>query len=218
MTRSISTRVLLLTALLLGALTSWAQADEKPNIIWECGQNVPNSAYWKKYGAELEAMLPFDGVMLSMEYPVTEEGRLGVAHDRRPTWKVLKRPEITEEMTKPFVDDMLAAELTKQHNMVNVWLGTGWPYLDFFDDALGGISGLHATLFLRAQLARVRSQGGGHRGEGDGSEGRRGVEPLRAFPRRHARGDQRRHDLRRRDGVRLQFHDGRGGGWRCTFR
>jgi len=136
MIRPINTRVLLLTALLLGALTSWAQADEKPNIIWECGQNVPNSAYWKKYGAELEAMLPFDGVMLSMEYPVTEEGRLGVAHDRRPTWKVLKRPEITEEMTGPFVEDMLAAHLTKKHNVVNVWLGTGWPYLDFFDDAL----------------------------------------------------------------------------------
>jgi len=135
MTRPTNVRVLLATFLLLGALTAWAPAQEKPNIIWECGQNVPNSAYWKKHGAELEAILPFDGVMLKIEHPVTEGGTMKMSWKNNVGWKVFGKERVTEEMVRPFVEDMKAAGLKKlTHNLVGV---CPYPYpniMNWFDD------------------------------------------------------------------------------------
>lgn len=113
-------------------LSAIGWAEEKEQIIWECGQNVPNSPYWKDHGAQLEAMLPFDGVMLNLQYPVTEgtmELRSGAIGRR-----VLGGEPITEEMTQPFVEQMRAAGLKKKHHMVLVWLGSPGPILNYFDD------------------------------------------------------------------------------------
>ena len=105
-------------------------------VIWECGQNVPTSPYWKAHGAELEAMLPFDGIMLKIEYPVTEGGTMQINWKNNVGWKVFQKERVTEEMVRPFVEDMKAAELTKlKHNLVGV---CPYPYpniMNWFDDA-----------------------------------------------------------------------------------
>jgi len=118
------------------ALSPCEGDDAKPGIVWECGQNVPNSAYWKKYGAELEAMLPFDGVMFKIEHPVTEGGTMRIHGKGRIANRVLTSGEITEEMVTPFVEDIRAAGLTKNHHMAHVWLGSSGIYLKYYDDAL----------------------------------------------------------------------------------
>ncbi|MFH0963226.1 MAG: hypothetical protein V2A58_04345 [Planctomycetota bacterium] len=117
-------------------LAASAAAQEPKGLVIECGQNCPNSAYWRLYARELEALLPFDGVMLHIEYPVTAGGTLAAAHDKRVGWMVFKRVKITDEMVAPFVQDMQAAKLTKlTHNFVNV---CPYPYphiMNWFDDA-----------------------------------------------------------------------------------
>ena len=119
----------LLTGVACGANVSGAQ-------IIECGQNTPNSAYWRMHARELEEMLPFDGVMLQIEHPVTSGGTLQVAHDRRVGWMVFKRVKVTPEMVQPFVDDMKAAGLQKlKHNFVNVCPYPRPHVMDWFDDA-----------------------------------------------------------------------------------
>jgi len=132
-------RLLVTAAFLVAMFALFAPADEKPNIIWECGQNVPNSAYWRKHGAELETMLPFDGVMLRIEYPVTKGGTMifqdpGEGGPRNVTVTV------TEEMVKPFVDDMRAAGLrTLNRNLVDIWPEALTPSHrphNYFDDAM----------------------------------------------------------------------------------
>ena len=123
--------VLVTAALLAAMLAPFGWAQEKPNIVWECGQNVPNSAYWKTYSAELEEMLPFDGVMLKIEYSVAEDGSGGgsVGHS------ILGRDEYTEDMVKEFVDEMRAAGLRKlTQNLVYLSLRTGCGRMNYFDD------------------------------------------------------------------------------------
>jgi len=123
--------------LLLALSVSQVSANEKETFIIECGQNGPNSAYWRQHARELEELLPFDGVMLNIEHPVTPEGSVSVPHAKRVGWMVFKRVKITEDMVKPFVDDMNAAGLVKlRHNFVNVtpyprphvtnWFDDGW--------------------------------------------------------------------------------------------
>ena len=123
------------TTLLVLAVSGWvAHAQEKPSVIWECGQNVPNSAYWKKHGAELEAMLPFDGVMLKIEHPVTEGGTMKMSWKNNVGWKVFQKERVTEEMIRPFVEDMKAAGLKKlTHNLVGV---CPYPYPNIISDIL----------------------------------------------------------------------------------
>ena len=118
-----------------GALALCARGGENPGIIWECGQNVPNSRYWRAYGGELEGMLPFDGVMLKIQYPVTD-GTMQIPGEGRIANKVLTAERITEEMVRPFVEDMQGAGLRKSQHMVHVWLGSSGRYLDYYDDAL----------------------------------------------------------------------------------
>lgn len=126
--------------------------DAKPGIVWECGQNVPDSAYWTTHGAELERMLPFDGVMFKMEHPVTEGGTMQIRGDRRIANKVLTSQRITEQMTAPFVEDVRAAQLKKNHHMVHVWLGSAGRYLRYGDDALWEI--IQNNIRLVASAAR----------------------------------------------------------------
>ena len=126
---------MLLTVILTALCITQAMAAEKPAIIWECSQNVPNSAYWRMYASELEEMLPFDGVMLKFEYPVTKEGTLNVSHRDQVGWKVFGKEKLTTEMTKPFVKNMKAANLKKlDRNLVNVWLDSHPRALNYFDD------------------------------------------------------------------------------------
>jgi len=150
MSRRNSARVLLTAAFLVAMFAPFAPAEEKPNIIWECGQNVPNSTYWKKYGAELEAMLPFDGAMLKIQYPVTE-GTMRIHGAGRIANRVLGTEKVTEEMVKPFVEDMRAAGLAKKHHMVHVWLGSpGRRHLDYFDDDLWEVIRNNIRVIARA--------------------------------------------------------------------
>lgn len=118
------------------AVAAQPEATGTEQVIIECGQNGPNSAYWRKHARELEEMLPFDGVMLAIEHPVTEDGRLGVQIDRRIGWRVFKRVKITDDMVEPFVNDMNAAGLVKlKHNFVNVCPYPNPHVMNWFDDA-----------------------------------------------------------------------------------
>ena len=147
----------LVVAASLLAAARIATAQER-KIIWECGQNVPNSAYWRKHARELEDMLPFDGVMLKIQYPVTEE-TLQIPGSGRLGRRVLGREEITEEMIKPFVQDMQAAGLTKRHHMILVWLGSpARRTLDYFDDALWEV--IRNNIRVIAKAAREAGCGG----------------------------------------------------------
>ena len=124
-------RLLLSLALPLAA----AGAAPKRNIIWECGQNVPTAPYWRAHGAELEGMLPFDGVMLKIEYPVTDGGTMRMSWRNNVGWRVFQQERVTEDMVAPFVADMQAAGLKRlTHNLVGV---CPYPYphiMDWFDD------------------------------------------------------------------------------------
>jgi len=120
----------------LAAQTSPVYAERDSPVIWECGQNTPTAAYWRQHADELEKLLPFDGVMLNIEHPVTEGGTFKVDWRHNVGWKIFMREKVTAEMVKPFVDDMRAANLKKlKHNLVNV---CPYPYphiMDWFDDA-----------------------------------------------------------------------------------
>ena len=100
-----------LLACLVGGAALTARGAVKERIIWECGQNVPNSVYWKAHGAELDDMLPFDGVMLKIEHPVTEGGTLQIAWQRNVGWMVFQKRRVTEAMVSHFVEHMKAAGL-----------------------------------------------------------------------------------------------------------
>ena len=120
----------------LAALGATALAGPRPAVIWECGQNVPTAAYWRAHGAALETLLPFDGVMLKIEHPITVGGTMRIDWRRNVGWKVFMRERVTEQMVRPFVEDMRAANLQKlTHNLVGV---CPYPYphiMDWFDDA-----------------------------------------------------------------------------------
>ena len=113
-----------------------ATADEKELVLWECGQNVPTAPYWKAHAEELEAMLPFDGVMLKIEYPVTEDGTMKVNWKKNVGWMVFRKEVVTEEMVRPFVDAMKAANLKKlKKNLVGVCPYPNPHIMNWFDDA-----------------------------------------------------------------------------------
>ena len=125
---------LVTTALFAGVSAALAQAEAKPSIVWECGQNVPNSVYWQKHGAELEAMLPFDGVMLRIEYPVTETGTMTIAGT--VGGEILGTQKYTEAMFEAFVAGMRAAGLNKlTQNLVYLSLRPGRIRMNYWDDA-----------------------------------------------------------------------------------
>ena len=106
------TPVLSAAVLLLFALSvPHTDANDKETFIIECGQNGPNSAYWRQHARELEQLLPFDGVMLHIEHPVTPDGSVSIPHAKRVGWMVFKRTKITQDMVAPFVEDMNAAGL-----------------------------------------------------------------------------------------------------------
>lgn len=126
-------RCFIVPFVLFAAMPAAAQTVQP--VIWECGQNTPNSAYWRQHAAELEPLLPFDGVMLKIEHPVTEGGTMKIDWRNNVGWKVFMKQRVTDEMVKPFVDDMRAANLKKlTHNLVGV---CPYPYphiMDWFDD------------------------------------------------------------------------------------
>ena len=126
---------ILLTLIVMGLSVTAGEVQGKERLIIECSQNVPNSAYWRMYATELEEMLGFDGVMLSIEYPVTKGGTLINSDKRNMGWQVFKKEKVTPEMVAPFVEDIKAAGFKKfKHNMVLV---CPYPYphiTDWFDD------------------------------------------------------------------------------------
>jgi len=129
-------RIVFLTVIMLISCVAAEAKEIETPIIWECGQNVPNSAYWRKYGAELEEMLPFDGVWLDVEYPVTKGGTLKVSWENWLGSKVFSKTRLTEDMVKPFVEDMKAANLKKlKYNMVGLVTHPRPHIMNWFDDA-----------------------------------------------------------------------------------
>ena len=121
------------SALLCTYFSDEASAVDKPSVIWECGQSTPNSAYWKKYSSELEAMLPFDGVMLGIHHPVVEDSAMAMAGHLASD--IFGKDAITGEMVAATIENIQAAKLTKlKQNLVYVGLrATGSP-MNYFDD------------------------------------------------------------------------------------
>ena len=136
--RQRDTRKMVLFGLIVLVVISCVPAlgEEKPAIIWEIGQNTPNSVYWKEHGAELDEMLPFDGVTLSIQMPAPTIGGLMIHNSSLGANVFQYGNRFTDEMAQTFIKNIKAAHLPHlKKNLGRVWFSCGPEPLDYFSDA-----------------------------------------------------------------------------------